>query len=119
MAASQTIAQVHQSFDGYVLDPHTAVGVTIAGIESVHPHLVVCMACAHPFKFEKTITESLGQLPPELAAKEHPHPSVASAMKLKSKAPGMLYWPQTENWEMNLRRILQEIDCNNFEPQNQ
>ena len=105
----QTIAQMYQQSDGYVLDPHTAVGVTVANARESHPHLVVCMACAHPFKFEETIADALGQLPASLAAKDHLHPSVASAMQLRTKNPEMIYWPRTENWEEKLRRILQDM----------
>ena len=52
---------------GYILDPHTAVGVTVAagrrregGKEGWREgERVVCMGCAHPAKFAKTIQSAL------------------------------------------------------------
>jgi threonine synthase len=80
-----TIKQVYAT-TGYMLDPHTAVGVaatlsspsptavsnnakrtggggggggTAATVKNVHP-AVVCMACAHPAKFGETVSKALG-----------------------------------------------------------
>ncbi len=48
--------------DGYILDPHTAVGVAAAAQEGgwVEGEVVVCMGCAHPAKFAGTIQQALG-----------------------------------------------------------
>lgn len=60
-----TIAHVAE-VRGYVLDPHTAVGVSAVRGEAPGaagggggPH-VVCMACAHPAKFMDTVVGALG-----------------------------------------------------------
>lgn len=65
------IAGIHRTY-GYILDPHTAVGVKVA-----HDHLadlpkpVVCLATAHPGKFPETIERAIGfapSVPPKTAA---------------------------------------------------
>jgi hypothetical protein len=63
-----TIRAVHAR--GYMLDPHTAVGVaaalrhpfrTLAGREDCGaPGATVCLACAHPVKFASAVAEALG-----------------------------------------------------------
>jgi len=44
--------------DKVVIDPHTAVGVACA--EKMNLKNFLCLACAHPVKFQETITKSLG-----------------------------------------------------------
>ena len=65
-----TIAAIHAQ-TGYVLDPHSAVGVAVARqLKAELPEPVVCLACAHPAKFPETIQRAIGQsppLPPEVA----------------------------------------------------
>jgi len=65
------IAGVHRTY-GYILDPHTAVGVKVA-----HDHLanlpkpIICLATAHPAKFPETIERAIGfapSVPPKTAA---------------------------------------------------
>ncbi len=55
---------------GYLLDPHTAVGVR-AGLELRRPEVeLVCLATAHPAKFGAAVTRAIGrepELPPALA----------------------------------------------------
>ena len=55
---------------GYLLDPHTAVGVK-AALELRDPNRpVVCLATAHPAKFGAAVTRAIGRepaLPPALA----------------------------------------------------
>jgi threonine synthase len=56
----ETIRDVYRAH-GYLLDPHTAVGVRVA-----HEHLeprepMVCLATAHPAKFSQAIQDALGQ----------------------------------------------------------
>ncbi len=58
-----TISEFHRR-SGYLLDPHTAVGVraaldTVAGGESA-----VCLATAHPAKFGEAVEEATGIAPP-------------------------------------------------------
>ncbi len=58
-----TIARYHER-EGYVLDPHTAVGVAAAEAwKSAHPGEgpVVCLATAHPAKFSEATEEAIGE----------------------------------------------------------
>lgn len=56
---------------GYLLDPHTAVGVK-AALDLLPPESArVCLATAHPAKFSETVEQSLGfQVPVPEAVKE-------------------------------------------------
>lgn len=68
-----TIRSVFES-TGYVLDPHTAVGVAALNsfnksAQKEHPHAIV-LATAHPAKFAPTVKRATGcepTLPPQLA----------------------------------------------------
>jgi threonine synthase len=56
---------------GYVLDPHTAVGVHAALIHQQEGIPVICLSTAHPAKFGETVEKAIGippQMPPALAA---------------------------------------------------
>ncbi|MFA4994487.1 MAG: threonine synthase [Bdellovibrionales bacterium] len=60
----ETIAEAYKKY-GYVLDPHTAVAVSVA--KRLKPRLlkpVVFLATAHPAKFPETIKQALGFAPP-------------------------------------------------------
>lgn len=58
----QTISQVWQD-SGYVLDPHSAVGVAAArSVGLTSP--TVCLATAHPGKFPDAIARATGSSPP-------------------------------------------------------
>jgi threonine synthase len=61
-----TIRDVHRS-DGYLLDPHSAVGVAVA---RKHPHKgpVVVLGTAHPAKFPDAVAAATG-LRPQLPAR--------------------------------------------------
>jgi threonine synthase len=49
---------------GYLLDPHTAVGVK-AALDQLPPDSArICLATAHPAKFSETVERSLGFQPP-------------------------------------------------------
>lgn len=63
-----TIRDFYQE-TGYVLDPHTAVGVK-AGQEFCTPRPMICLATAHPGKFGAAVSQAIGEqpLPPSLAA---------------------------------------------------
>ena len=53
----------------YILDPHTAVGVCTAEKHKFNTP-IICLACAHPSKFNNTIKNALGfeqEIPEELA----------------------------------------------------
>ncbi len=65
---SDTISAFH--LQGYLVDPHTAVGVKAARefIDSASP--IVCLATAHPAKFGAAVRSSIGHepdLPPALS----------------------------------------------------
>ena len=65
----ETIKKVHQE-TGYILDPHTAVGVCAA--EKIGElENTVCLATAHPAKFSDAVETAIGQKPdlPESLAK--------------------------------------------------
>ena len=68
----ETIASF-KSETGYILDPHTAVGVRGA-LECVKgSSSVICLATAHPAKFGEAVEKAIGfppPLPPQLAALE-------------------------------------------------
>jgi threonine synthase len=71
----ETIATISKTFreTGYVLDPHTAVGVLAlersrCQTRSTNPGVV--LATAHPAKFANTVTNAIGhdpEAPPQLA----------------------------------------------------
>lgn len=75
---------------GYILDPHTAVGVT-AGLAMREEGMpMVCLATAHPAKFPEAVKRAIGKEPPkpariaELEGKERRFqvlPSRAEAVK--------------------------------------
>ncbi|MFZ1813315.1 MAG: threonine synthase [Rhizobiaceae bacterium] len=47
---------------GYLLDPHTAVGVKVAGEHAAAPPMVT-LATAHPAKFPQAVQEACGRIP--------------------------------------------------------
>ena len=62
---SETLATIKDFFDhGYLLDPHTAVGVCAAR-EFAGDLPMICLATAHPAKFGDAVTRACG-VPPEL-----------------------------------------------------
>ena len=70
---AETIATIHDFYKlhGYVLDPHTAVGVK-AGLAGREPGVpMICLATAHPAKFGAAVKSAIGHepdLPESLAA---------------------------------------------------
>lgn len=66
----ETIQRLYKEH-GYVLDPHTAVGVHAALIHQQEGIPVICLSTAHPAKFGETVEKAIGippQMPPALAA---------------------------------------------------
>jgi threonine synthase len=53
---------------GYILDPHTAVGVKAAEKCKTAGVPMVCLATAHPAKFSEVVNKATGTLPPMTAA---------------------------------------------------
>jgi threonine synthase len=66
---SRTMSETHKK-TGYLLDPHTAVGVHSAKTANMGDKTVVALACAHPAKFPdavKSATDVYPSLPPHMA----------------------------------------------------
>lgn len=59
---AQTLTQIRETYerDGYVLDPHTAVGVRAAGGRGD----AICLATAHPAKFNDAVRKAIGMEAP-------------------------------------------------------
>ncbi|ABK42984.1 L-threonine synthase [Magnetococcus marinus MC-1] len=83
----ETITRVHRE-SGYVLDPHTAVGVAAAAGRQG----VICLATAHPAKFADAVRQATGEavaLPPSmqdlmtLPTRCEVLPATAAAIKAK------------------------------------
>ncbi|HDJ28946.1 MAG TPA: threonine synthase [Proteobacteria bacterium] len=62
-----TIADFYQQ-TGYILDPHTAVGVKVAQQlrleEGINKSTSICLATAHPAKFPDAVHQAIGIYPP-------------------------------------------------------
>ena len=59
----ETISDFYKNH-GYILDPHTAVGVNAAEKNKTASVPMVCLATAHPAKFSEVVNEATGTLPP-------------------------------------------------------
>jgi threonine synthase len=57
-ATLKTIADFHRE-TGYLLDPHTAVGVA-AAVEKAKGQPAICLATAHPAKFDEAVKKATG-----------------------------------------------------------
>jgi threonine synthase len=74
VASEQEVLDTIQRFykeHGYILDPHTAVGVHAALIHQQEGIPVICLSTAHPAKFGETVTKAIGiapEMPPAIAA---------------------------------------------------
>ncbi len=65
----ETIRRVYED-TGEIVDPHTAVGLTVAREHMSRAHLTVSLATAHPAKFPEAVKAATGvhpDLPPHLA----------------------------------------------------
>ncbi len=62
---SETIATIRSFFDrtGYILDPHTAVGVSAASHCRTADMPMVCLATAHAAKFGDAVFQAIGRHP--------------------------------------------------------
>jgi len=60
---SDTLATIRRYYDdyGYLLDPHTAVGVHVGEKYWVEEEPLICLATAHPAKFSQAIIDATGQ----------------------------------------------------------
>lgn len=72
----ETLAQIRETFEtsGYILCPHTAVGVRAAR----HDPDLVCLATAHPAKFVEAVREAIGREVP-------PPPSLRGLMEKETR----------------------------------
>jgi threonine synthase len=59
-ATLATIREYHERY-GYLLDPHTAVGVYVGTQHQSAEEPMICLATAHPAKFSDAITQATGQ----------------------------------------------------------
>ena len=66
-ATVETIRNVHRR-EGYLLDPHSAVGMRAALAHLDNGAPVICMGAAHPAKFADAIEQATGSPPPMPAA---------------------------------------------------
>ncbi len=55
-----TIKKYHEQY-GYLLDPHTAVGVCVGEQHLAEDEPMICLATAHPAKFGKAILDATGK----------------------------------------------------------
>ncbi|MGE4488735.1 MAG: threonine synthase [Kiritimatiellales bacterium] len=56
----ETIKKVYKN-EGYILDPHTAVGVAVAEKFQCSEVPTICLATAHPAKFTDAIEQAIGE----------------------------------------------------------
>ena len=58
----RTLATIRDTYEnqGYLLDPHTAVGVDVAGQHLCSDEPMICLATAHPAKFADAIRDAIG-----------------------------------------------------------
>jgi threonine synthase len=93
----QTLTEIRETYErtGYILDPHTAVGV--AASRKTHDQPVIVTATAHPAKFPEAIQQAIGVLPimPErlkmaLEGQKQAHKIEATYASLKRLVMGLL-----------------------------
>jgi threonine synthase len=68
-----TIRDFHRA-TGYILDPHTAVGVKVGKELTGGDFPLICLATAHPAKFGEAVQQAIGQdpiLPPQFQGIEN------------------------------------------------
>jgi threonine synthase len=77
---AQTLATIKKYWEqyGYLLDPHTAVGVAVAGQFKKQDVPMICLATAHPAKFSEAILRATGK---DLAH----HPLIDALLQLPTR----------------------------------
>ena len=93
----ETIQRYYRQY-GYLLDPHTAVGVAVAERNANHETPTICLATAHPAKFAATIEKALE---PGLAI----HPTLEALKKLPTRK--VLLEPDNETIKHYVAETLQ------------
>lgn len=73
-----TLAEIRRCYreNKYILDPHTAVGAYVARRFLNKDEPMICLATAHPAKFEQAVNGAIGE-------KMKPHPVIAALNKKK------------------------------------
>lgn len=116
----KAIRYVYETYDGYTIDPHTAVGVaTAVGNEmktTVAGSIDVCFACAHPVKFCETVERAIDEKIDKYDA-SHKIVSGVRNMELvespRSIIPrgccGLLRKKDQKQWTAELEIILKDI----------
>ncbi|CAM9361315.1 unnamed protein product [Phaeothamnion confervicola] len=102
---------------GYLLDPHSAVGVAAAwkmAEEGLLHGPVVCMGCAHPAKFVETVAEALEIGPDEAATAvmDPDQPCVTAVIETTSgsfSADSVPLWKAGEDWTPLLKKMIVEV----------
>jgi threonine synthase len=61
-ATLSTIKSFHAA-TGYILDPHTATGISAGKDLAGGEYPVVCLATAHPAKFPEAVKQAIGKVP--------------------------------------------------------
>ena len=63
----ETVATIRSVYEeeGYLVDPHTAVGIAVARKQAEPGLPLVCLATAHPAKFDSAILRALGEDAPD------------------------------------------------------
>ncbi len=66
VSEEETISEIRGIFEetGYIVDPHTAVGLRAARRKNIHSCPVICLATAHPAKFGEAVKKAIGKPPP-------------------------------------------------------
>ena len=59
---AETLAMIKKCYENecYILDPHTAVGVAVAEKFQCSDAPTICLATAHPAKFNEAIEQAIG-----------------------------------------------------------
>jgi len=75
-----TLAEIRRCYreNKYILDPHTAVGVHVARRFLSTEEPMICLATAHPAKFEKAVARAIGK---NMAS----HPAIEALKKKKAR----------------------------------
>lgn len=114
-----TIKKIYRMTEGYVLDPHTAVGVESAESDIIKgsKDTFVCMACAHPAKFPGSIStalsvESEGETENKfwwLSEEDRLHPNIVRLLGLEKMEGNALYLNKTKDWKLHLEEHFRAI----------
>lgn len=128
MATSSRVLEVIsavQCCGGYMLDPHTAVGVAAFLDMPQAQGPSVCMACAHPVKFAETVAAAF-QVSVDVANHMMPdadHPGVSRVFQLLRDHGTMSLGGlpcqvlrRGEDWAMSLRKLIAMIEARRLQP---